>query len=181
MLKQFVVFCLVLSFISLVISSDDATICKKVYFFVLDSGYVYNDTSLENLNSELNISNVEEYIDNYTERCYIPGYSDLLPKLPDEAIMNINSQENYSCSTSLSEIFNSYIPLSKFSLGTLKCKDLQTAKYIFSFSEDKGFFYLSGIRIWFVCFLAIMTIFFVHYIKNKKINKELNKDFSKYL
>lgn len=161
---------LFLSF-GLVSAIEEKEICQKVYFMIVNSNWGYNETQINNLNKELNITNASEYVEHYLESCYLKGHSDLLPKLPDGKQINLYKNNTQPCNLNMDGIFGVYVPIPEISLGNAKCSEIKPLKLIFSFSSDGDTYSISGVRYLTAVVMIIVIIVIVFFVKNKKFNK----------
>jgi len=156
----------ILTFVILLnnVSAEDnleKRICSKIYYFILRTNWNYTEKDLYNLGNELNISNVEKWIDNYWEWCYLQNLSSKLPKRnTGKLIINKNYSYDSECDIDVHEKeigLDITIKLMDISIGKeIHCKKLSFLKYLFRINKIDENYYIDGIRLWFLCFLIVL-------------------------
>lgn len=142
--------------------SNPETICNKVYYYTLNQG--------KNI-SELNITNISYYNNNYYSECYLKGYSPKLPK--KDVILIVNNTPD--CTEKMNVFFKDYIEIPKkvFIGNEDSCKNLNTINYLFYIENNDG--WINGIKIWFIFLMLFIVLFIWFIISNSKINKLILK------
>lgn len=152
----------------------DKEICNDIYYMILQTNWGYSISDLIIIESNNNISNAREYINDYIDYCYIPHYSPILPKKPE--IQNETIYNNNNCSkldTGI-DFFDITFPRFNYSVD-VDCNHSNSLNYIFRFEQIDGNMYITGIRFWIPLFIFVVIILFFTFKDSGWIKKKVKE------
>ena len=153
-------------------------LCDKVFYFISDTRYQYNDSFIDYFFSFKNESPslAKTYLENYDSFCYYTGLSYRLPGIPTTGniILNQDILSKDCFVDPENTFFNLSFPPQNYERGlnlgrSKSC--LGYSKYIFNFDKDEaGNNIFSGIKIWWIFSIGIFFFLRAIFGLNKKVN-----------
>lgn len=155
-MKGFVFIVLGICLISLVCAMDIEDKCEDAYFFIISNNYQYDE-------DDLNKSGITtEFLDNYTEDCYMQGYSDKLPKRPEKNKIIINKSLE-SCQFHAGNLLSITVPKEKkiyIGIGNVSCDFARKVNYFFRVEREETYA-ITGVRVFTLVLLTGINILII--------------------
>jgi hypothetical protein len=157
---------------------NPSKLCERIYYLTISTNYNYTDLDISSISLEQNVSKtlIKNYIDNYNESCYMPGYSN---KLPDRVFSQTLINQTTECNLNISNIFEPSIQMEAY-LGKRECNQVIFWNHFFKIDQFNKEFKVIGIRIFpLVCLIFLIIVFFIirSFTKsNKHIDKLMEKN-----
>lgn len=152
--------------------SVEEHICKRIFLFILDTNWNFNETDLNN--SNLTGGDIEEYPIN----CELIGFNKLpeKPKEPEPEIIFFGSEE---CSPDLENSFFDWtfpprLLKLKIHLGELECKNINRLRWFFTFEEENSYSF-RGIRFYLLLILGFLIFIWKTHTINKVFSPIMEK------
>jgi len=173
--------------------------CEYSYYFIighLQTGNIldYQESDLLALSNSLmsernidvgNYTNLKPYIENYTNFCGTETPDLVLPAIIID-IKTINlptEQEEFFCNSYINKTFLGFydldwsFPLPAIHKGEINCGATQFFKWFFNYEKTGKFDYsLTGIKLWWIFLIIIISLIVVYYKINRKINDVIARE-----
>lgn len=179
--------------------TNETYICEYSYYFIighLQTGNIlsYQDADLQSLRNSLisernidvgNYTNLNPYMENYTEICGTETPDLVLPPIIfDVKIINLPHEgEEFYCDSYINKTFLGFynldwsFPFFTIHKGEINCGATQFFKWFFNYEKTGKYDYsLTGIKLWWIFLILIVSLIVIYYKINRKINDVIAKE-----
>lgn len=133
--------------------NESKELCQKLYYFVLQNNWKFNDSQLEGLSNEsLNVT--KEYLIENNDFCYSKGYT---PQFPDFELHNVFINEKKPvCDLEIGDFFEQSFPFFDVSLGDISCTTAKSLEYFFELKQNNETYEIKNLKFWWILFLFFL-------------------------